>query len=258
MDKDKLILAGLGVIFVFLLFAFMGVVVVTGYFFMSSSNAGNPAATDGDNTPLIDAVAGDANTGSPAADESSDNAQPPVNNEPAVQEKPVPVCGNNIKEDGEACEVNSHCLADQICSACRCIPKPEEKPTATKLDTIKVEGISFFCAPDFEGKRGLAVKIINFKNTGTTDYSYTKPLTIKSEIGSTTDQVTTKPTFKFSPKAGKNVDLYQKDIARETAPFLFVGTSPGALKLTIQFGETKYVEYSYDVRATDFGKVGCL
>lgn len=249
MDQDKLLLVGLGAILAFLFVAFFGVVAVTGFIVFSAEPEQKEQTNPVDNTPLIDNLAEQQIV----AEEEEKIVEEPK----APAPKPA-VCGNNVKESGEQCEVNSHCSAEQVCTSCSCVAKLVEKPAATKLENITVEGISFFCAPDFEGQRGLAIKIINFKNSATTDYSYNNILTIKSEIGSTTDAVNTKAAYKFNVKAGKTTDIYQKDLVRESAPYIFVGTSPGALKLTINFGTTKYVEYNYTLKANDFGNAGCL
>ena len=256
-EKDKIIALGLIAAFVFLFVALVGVISVTGFvvFFMGSEDKApeQAAAPPADDTPIIDKVdSGDDEKDSGSGTTPPEDPAPKADPNPA----PAPVCGDGKKADTEQCEATSDCAPDQVCNACKCDPKPE--PTATKLESIQVQGITFFCPSDFRGKKGLGVKIINLKNTGSSNFSYSNSLTLKSEIGSTSDSVQTKNAYKFTVNAGKLIDIYPKDIARDDAPFLFVGNAPGQLKITIWFGSDRYVEYAYDLKATDFAKAGCL
>jgi hypothetical protein len=258
MNKDKLIAIGLIVAFVFLFIALVGVIAITGFvvFFMDSENKNQTTEIKPitDETPIIDKINQEENIKS--NNEPKEKKQEEQTQTENKNKATAPICGDGKKDDSEQCETDSDCSTNQICKNCNCEPKPE--PTATKLENIKIESLVFFCAPNFNGKQGLAIKIINMKNTGTTDFSYTKTLTLKSEIGEITDSVQTKNSYKFTVKAGKPIEIYQKDMAREQAPYLFIGNSPGKLKLTIWLDKTQYIEYLYDLKATDFAKAGCL
>jgi hypothetical protein len=258
MNKDKLIAIGLIAAFVFLFIALVGIITITGFvvFFMESETANQNQEIKPviEETPIIDKINQETNIKpNNEPKEKNQEAQTPKENK---NQAAAPICGDGKKDDMEQCETDSDCSTNQICKNCNCEPKQE--PTATKLENIKIESLVFFCTPNFNGKQGLAIKIINLKNIGTTDFSYTKTLTLKSEIGEITDSVQTKNSYKFTVKAGKPIEIYQKDILREEAPYLFIGNSPGKLKVTIWLDKTQYIEYLYDLKATDFAKAGCL
>src|SRR3989344_4935174 len=191
MDRDKVIAVVLVVGFVFLLMALIGIVAVTGFILMFSgepTNSGNATLS----TPLIDDVAvpaggagaGSGGTGADVNDGADD-----------VTEPPAPVCGNNKKETGEQCEKDGDCSTAQQCNAtCSCENKPVVK---TRLTSIEVTKLYFWCAPDFDGKKGLAIKYIEFKNMGAS-FSYDGKATITAVTGATTDSVETKAAFKFT------------------------------------------------------------
>ncbi len=251
MEKDKLILIGLAVMLVVLMFAFFGVLAVTGYvmFFMNEKKEEKKEVV-----PLYEGQDKESNENV----QENEIVEVKENNEQDNSRLPAAVCGNNTKEAGEECEIDSECGENNICKACKCEPKPVEEPKIPKLENLKVQELAFFCVPSFEGNKGLAIKIIDIKNTGQTDFSYLKPISIKAEIEGFKDTVNTKNTYKFSAKAGKTSSIYQKDLDRENAPFIFAGNKTGQLKLTITFGNTGYLEHEYQLKAVDFGQAGCI
>ncbi|MEM4364006.1 MAG: hypothetical protein QXU92_00200 [Candidatus Diapherotrites archaeon] len=253
MDRDKLVLIGLTLLLVLLVFAFLGVLAITGFliFFTNDKVVENKQVV-----PIYEAQV--VNNNSETSNNETSSEEITENTEEKVQVELAPVCGNKVKEANEECEVDADCGNDKVCKSCKCEQKPIEEPKIPKLDNIKVEEVVFFCPPEFEGKRGLGIKIIHFKNTGQTDFSYLKPVTIKAQILDTTDTLSTNNAYKFSAKAGKTASIYQKDLARTSAPFIFLGDRPGELKLTITFGNTGYIEYNYNVLARDFAAAGCL
>ncbi|MCR4335587.1 MAG: hypothetical protein NUV57_03565 [archaeon] len=252
MDRDKIIALVLVVGLVFLFVALIGVVTVTGFvlFFVTSDQG-----TVVDNTPLID-----TNPNTAVNTANTDNTAPNTNTTPNTNTNPNndpdPVCGNNDLETDEQCEADSDCSSSQICnSSCDCEAKPE--PEAELLSNIKVESLTYWCATDFEGEKGLAVKIVKFKNTGTSDFNYNNKVTLKSESESADDSITTNAAYKFAVKAGKTTDIYQKDFFRSTAPYLYIGNTLGKVTLTFEFGKDFYFEHNLTLKGQDFASANC-
>lgn len=252
MERDKMIAIGLVVGFAFLFTALLGVVAITGFLvFFTGENAGTS-----ENTLTQQQALADADQNILDADSNAEETIVPEPEVPAEETPPAPVCGNNKKETGEQCENDSQCSSTKKCnSSCQCEDKPVERALVAG---IGVEKLTFFCAPDFGGQRGLAVKIMKFKNTGDSNFSYSGNVTIKAVTGETTDSVTTNDAFKFAVSTGKTIDIYQKDLKRTSAPYLFLGSRAAPTKITVEFGNTKYFEYNYTLKGNDFGEAGCL
>ncbi|HIH10378.1 MAG TPA: hypothetical protein HA254_06980 [Candidatus Diapherotrites archaeon] len=257
MDRDKVIAIVLVVGFAFLIIALFGVAAITGYvLFFTSPEPAQAASGANDQPAWKPPVTGNVGIQSANADGQTDESQSDdLGNE--EEEEPAPVCGNSIKESGEACDANSDCSSTQVCNnSCQCVDKPVER---AKVEGLQIEKIvSYWCAPDFNGKKGLAAKILRFKNTGTADFTYNGEVQISAETGDTRDSVVTNSAFRFTVKAGKTLDIYGTNLARSSAPFIFLGATPTKTKLTVDFGPTKYIEYEYTLRANDFASVGCL
>lgn len=262
MDRNKVIAVVLVVGLVFLFVALLGVVAVTGFvlvFMTPDSNSTVQPPASADIVPITETVTdkvADANaeqtTQAPAASPVPEEKKVET---PKPEPKPEPVCGDKKKEGSEQCEVSSDCAADQQCnSSCKCEVKPPQK---TVLTDIKIEKLTFWCTPDFGGKKGLAAKIISFKNSGSSDFSYDGTVKVSAVTGETKDSVVTKNAFKFNVKAGKTIDIYQKDIFRDTAPYVFLGAMPTKTKFTVDLGNDRVVEYEQDLKAGDFLGVGC-
>ncbi|MFH1390912.1 MAG: hypothetical protein ABIH20_01230 [Candidatus Diapherotrites archaeon] len=256
MDRDKIIALVLVVGLVFLFVALIGVVTVTGFvlFFVT-----NEPANVVDATPLIDTSPNTTitdTTGNSNTNTNNDNSNTDTQNNDNSNTNTNPVCGNGDVEDGEDCESNSDCSSSQVCnSSCECEAEPE--PDAELLEDIKVENLTFWCTLDFEGERGLAVKIVKFKNTGTSDFSYADRITLKSKSESADDSITTNAAYDFEAKAGKTTDIYQKDLLRSTAPYLFIGNTLGAVTLTFEFGNDYYFKHNLTLKGQDFADANC-
>ncbi|HLC93346.1 MAG TPA: EB domain-containing protein [archaeon] len=251
MERDRIIAVVLIVGFVFLVAALLGVVAITGFILVfTAPQDSSPAPLDA--APLIETGDTDAGTGS-GTPAGNDDAPATDENPPA--EPAAPVCGNNKKESGEQCETDSQCSATQTCnSTCQCVNKPVEKAA---LRNITITKLNFWCAPDFNGKKGLAIKFIEFKNSGAA-FTHDGTIRITAVTGETTDSVQTNAAFKFNIPSGKTLGLYQKDILRADAPYIFLGSTPDKTKITIDISETEYIEYEYTLKGNDFGSVGCL
>lgn len=253
MDRDKLILVSLSLILVFLVFAFVGILGLTGYliFFTGDKKEKNEVV------PIYNAQINIEDEQGTTTEEKNEEEQS-QSEETTKSVQTAPVCGNKVKESGEECEIDSDCGTDKVCKSCKCEPKPIEEPKIPKLTNLKVEELIFFCPPEFEGKKGLGLKIIRIKNTSQTDFSYLKQITINAEINDVIDSVKTNNAYKFSARIGETTSIYPKDILRASAPFIFLGNKPGRLKLTLTFGTVGYIEHDYDLRAMDFAQAGCL
>ncbi len=251
MDRDKIIAVALVVAFVFLLVALLGVVAVTGFLLVFTGKSGGDAGStgaliDSDGDAALPDSGGDSHTLPDTGSGGNDGTTPPA---------PVaPVCGNGTKETGEQCETDSQCSTGNVCTACQCVLKAPDK---VKLTSVAVSGLAFWCAPDFEGQRGLAIKRIDLKNNGTAAFSEPGKATITAVTGDVTDSVMTKAAFKFLIPAGKTLGIYQTNLARDDAPYIFVGTTPlSKVKLNIDFG-ADYIEYEYTLKGNDFSAAGC-
>ncbi|HLC79112.1 MAG TPA: hypothetical protein VJG83_01660 [archaeon] len=255
MDRDKIIAVCLVVGFAFLLLATLGIVAITGFVLLNSDFTTSPTLQKDTKSILEqDATSSiiDINV------DSTENSTQLEEQEEEPVATPAAVCGNGKKENGEICEANSDCGSNQQCSACKCQDLPPVEKTL--LSDIKVEKLTFTCVPDFEGKKGLGVKIIRLKNDSSSDFSATGNGKISATTANTTDTVTTNNAFKFSIKSGKLLDIYGTNTTRTSAQYMvvFLGNQVEPTKLTIDLPDNKYIEYTYDLKANDFSSVGCL
>ena len=259
MDRDKLIAAALVVSLIFLFVAFVGVIGVTGLLLIVT-NSDN--ADSSQNVPLIDAVGSASGGTSTAGSGGSSTGTGSTSGGSSV----TPVCGDGEVEGSEQCEADSDCSSSQTCNtaACECEDvstepgnEPEPQPTGlAKLSNISVDSLVFWCAQDFQGKKGLAVTQIVLKNSGSSDFTFTGKVVVKAVTGETSDQITIASLKDFSIKAGKTERLYMNKALR-TEKYLFLGNSAETIDITIEFGTTGYTDYSYKLRGQDFSDAFC-
>ena len=233
MDRDKIIALVLVIGLVFLFVALIGVLTVTGFVLFFVTNEPVNAV---DTTPLIDTnpdtalntgTTGNTNTNTNTQTNDNSNTDPDPEPEPTPEPEPEPE------------------------------PEPTPEPEAELLDDIEVQSLTYWCAKDFDGEEGLAIKIIKFKNTGTEDFSYTDRITLKSATDSANDSISTNSAYNFEVKGGKTTDIYQKDLLRSSAPYLFVGNSLGNITLTFEFGDDYYFEHEFTLKGQDFADANC-
>lgn len=251
MDKDTIIAVVLGIAMFFLIFAFIGVAGVTGYFYVSSSQGTDTTVKTVDSGSDWKAV----DTNKQVHDTNDTNK---VAAAVVVVTPPAPVCGNSKKETGEQCEIDADCGAEtKMCTACQCVDRP--KPEPQKIANLTISEVSFWCFPDFYGKRGIGVRNFTLSNSGTSDFTYSSPMDINAVIaGETIDLVSTKSTFSLKVKAGKTTTVYPSDIDRTAAPYVFLGSKANVpMSIRVNFGETGYVEYTKTLTFQDFWSVGC-
>ncbi|MBI4210003.1 MAG: hypothetical protein HY544_00655 [Candidatus Diapherotrites archaeon] len=251
MEKDKIIAATLVAALIFLVVAFIGLVAITGFVFLASGNSD----TNSDDTPAINSVVVDANklkdSNSVSGADSNANADANSQKEPAA-----PVCGNKVKETGEACEADSECSASQLCKSCKCEDKPPEIKAAPDISIVE-SSMLYQCITK-GGKKGLGIKYIEFKNSGSSDYEVNGILTVSSSVGSVSDKITSNATKSFTIKAGQAyTDFYISKIPGvEPPPFLFLGNGPSKPTIKIDFGNKQYVEKTYTLSTAEFEKGG--
>lgn len=259
MDKDTVIAVVLAVILVGLFFALLGVVAVTGYFLATAQ----PQVTEKapvEEKSLVDTLVTDKNAGTDQNVSQDQNKAPDANTNltpPAPVAKAAPVCGNKTKEEGEQCEVDSDCSAEQVCTSCKCEPKPKTGPP--KLEKLVLQSITYHCAPNL--KKGLYAKTFVFKNNDSADFVYDKPIELSAfVVDQQTDSVKTKhsTSSKLTVKPSKTAEIQYFDIDRAAEPFVFLGNKTGVpAKITASFGETGYAEYNTTLTFQDFSSVGC-
>jgi len=223
--------------------ALLGVISVTGFvlFFVTS-----PSGEIVDTTPIVNTVPTTPTTPTVPANPATPNA-------PVEPNEDAPVCGNNEVEGEEDCESDSDCSSNEECSSCACITI---NANAELLDDIEITDLVYWCPRDFDGESGLAVKIFKFKNNGS-DFSYDGRVTLKSESVWGEDSITTNNAFDFEVDGGKTIDIYQKDLLRSDAPYLFLGNKTGEVTITFEFGDEYYIEHTYTLRGQDFADANC-